>query len=86
MELWLRSGSSRQFQRISLELFTPDSAAELVRWFPAATVFPEPHLPTAGAQPRPTRASSTYSLFIALSAVALVVGLMLMVLLYRRVY
>lgn len=86
VELWLRSGSSRQFQRISLELFTPDSAAALVRWFPAATVFPEPYSPAAGAQLRATRAASSYSLFIALSAVALVVGLMLMVLLYRRVY
>ena len=86
VELWLRCDAVKKLQRIALELFTPESAAELVEWLPTATAFPEP-APSAPAVATPdARVSTAHSLLIALISVALVVALMLTVLLYRRVY
>ena len=42
VDLWLRSTESAKLQRIGLELFTHESAGELVDWLPLATPFPEP--------------------------------------------
>lgn len=85
-ELWLRCDAAKKLQRVALELFTPESAVELVQWLPAATAFPQsaPSRPAAAAPA--ARVAPAHSLFVALIAVALVIGLMLMVLLYRRVY
>lgn len=89
VELWLRTDQAGKLQRIALELFTPEAAGELVQWLPAATAFPEPtpSAPSAPAQVLPlVRISPAHSFFIALTAIAVVVALMLMVLLFRRVY
>jgi hypothetical protein len=86
VELWLRVDEAKKLQRIALEMFTPEAAGDLVQWLPAATAFPEP-APSSPAVATPAvRVSQAHSLFIALVAIALVVGLMVMVLLYRRVY
>jgi hypothetical protein len=85
VELWLRCDTAKKLQRVVLELFTPESAAELVEWLPAATAFPEP-APSAPAMVLAELVSPRHSLFIAMIAVALVVALMLMVLLHRRAY
>ena len=86
VELWLRGEPSKKLQRVALELFTPESAGELVQWLPAATAFPEATPSAPAVELFAARVSPAHSLIIALMAVALVVGLMLMVLLYRRVY
>lgn len=86
VELWLRAEQDGKLQRIALELFTPEAAGELVQWLPAATAFPEPTA-SAAAQVLPlVRISPAHSFVIALTAIAIVVTLMLMVLLFRRVY
>jgi hypothetical protein len=41
VELWLRNAQQARLQRIALELFTPETAAEFVDWLPAATRFPD---------------------------------------------
>lgn len=40
VDLWLRAPQVKDFQRITLELFTPQAAGEFVEWFPAATPWP----------------------------------------------
>jgi hypothetical protein len=86
VELWLRTGKAEKLQRLALELFTPEAAGELVQWLPAATAFPEPAIASAVDAIPAVRVSSAHSLFIALAAIAVVVGLMVTVLLVRRVY
>lgn len=51
VDLWLRAPESRPLQRVSLELFTPESAGELVDWLPDAKPWPGP-APAAAAGPR----------------------------------
>lgn len=86
VELWLRCDAAKKLQCIALEMFAPESAGELVQWLPAATAYPEPPSSAAPAATPAARISPAHSLFIALIAVALVIGLMLAVLLHRRVY
>jgi hypothetical protein len=86
VELWLRTGKAEKLQRLALELFTPEAAGELVQWLPAATAFPEPAAAGAVDTTPDVRVSSAHSLFIAMAAIAVVVGLMVTVLLVRRVY
>ena len=57
-----------------------------MQWLPAATAFPEPVIASAVDTTAAARVSSAHSLFIALAAIAVVVGLMVTVLLVRRVY
>jgi hypothetical protein len=85
VELSLRCDTAKKLQRVVLELFTPESAVELVEWLPAATAFPEP-APSAPTMALTELVSPRHSLLIALIAVALVVAVMLMVLLHRRAY
>ena len=89
VELWFRTPEGR-LQRIALELFTPETAAELVDWLPAATAFPQPQAaaaPTGTSQavPKPQAAPSN-ALWAAALGVVLVVALMVTVLVLRRVY
>jgi hypothetical protein len=91
VELWLRHADYPRLQRIALELFTPETAGELVEWFPAATPFPESAAAssTAGAPPdlvSLNAASASGTLWVAAVGVTLAVALILMVLLLRRVY
>jgi hypothetical protein len=93
VDLWLRNAQGR-WQRIALELFTSETAGELVDWLPVATPFPE--AVPAGAQAArkgTTREAAGLlppapitGIWVAVLGVALVVGLMVMVLLLRRVY
>jgi hypothetical protein len=85
VELWLRCNPAKKLQRVALELFTAESAAELVDWLPAATAYPEP-VPSAPAMALADLFSPSHSLFIPMIAMALVVALILMVLLQRRAY
>jgi hypothetical protein len=86
VELWLRTEKADKLQKLTLELFTPEAAGELVQWLPAATAFPEPAQASAVDSTAALRVSSAHSLFIALAAIAVVVALMVTVLLVRRVY
>jgi len=83
VDLWLRAGQA-QMQRLALELFTHDTAAELVRWLPQATPWPEPvaELPPERQRVLPT----SQVLWVSLASVVLVVGVVLTVLMVRRVY
>ena len=89
VELWLRAPEGR-LQRIALELFTPETAAELVDWLPAATAFPQPQAAaaatgTSAARPN-LRSAPSNALWAAALGVVLVVALMVTVLVFRRVY
>jgi hypothetical protein len=87
VDLWLRGGGQR-LQRIGLELFTLEAAGAFVAWLPAATPFPEP-APIAGVGPLlayGAPVSTAQALGVAVIGVSLVIGLMLLVLVYRRVY
>ncbi len=78
VELWLRNGRPEQFQRITLELFMQETAAELARWFSAATP-----LPAQGAAAPAVRPAGLHGLWIAVTGASLVLGVLLMVLLRR---
>ena len=81
VDLWLRNGENDSLQRIALELFTPETAGELVEWLPAATRLPE----ALGSEPTSAmRApmSTGRALGIAVIGITLVVALMLMVLMF----
>jgi hypothetical protein len=82
-ELWLRNGASDRLQRVTLELFTHEAAGELAEWLPGATPFPKP---VAAGSARAPAGSSAHGLWIALAAGVVVVGLMLGVLLLRRLF
>jgi hypothetical protein len=84
VDLWLRASPSAQRPRIALDLLTPEAAAELVEWLPLAHPMPAPapRLQPVAAAP----ASNAQVLGIAVTGVALVLGVMLIVLLLRRVY
>ena len=51
VDLWLRAAGQAKFQRITLELFTPEAAGEFVEWLPAATPWPEADSQPAALQP-----------------------------------
>jgi hypothetical protein len=85
VELWLRHADVPGLQRIVLELFTHDAAGELVDWLPAATPFPEPagaSQSTADVLPAPWAPNM---LWVAVIGSTLAIGVMLAVLLLRRV-
>jgi hypothetical protein len=88
VELWLRPPGVKRLRRIALELFTHESAAELVEWLPGATPFPQAGGSAGGlvpAGPVGSLHAASRGLWVAVGGVTLVVALMLTVLLLRRV-
>jgi hypothetical protein len=83
VDLWLRPDDRQQPQRLTLELFTPESAGEFVEWLPAATPWPE-----ADSAPTPMRDASPShrGAWIAIAATAVVLVVVMTVLLSRRLY
>jgi hypothetical protein len=89
VDLWLRNEQVTRLQRIALELFTPETAGELVDWLPAATPFVVPAEPAREPALQDDvmelpAASTSNGLWVAVAGVTVVVALMLMVLLLRR--
>lgn len=78
-DVWLRPGEGRPLQRLGLELFTPESAAELVQSLPGAT-------PWQGAEPRKAPPPGTHPLLWgAVIGTTIVVGAILVWVMIRRV-
>jgi hypothetical protein len=92
VNLWLRNAQEARLQRISLELFTHETAGELVDWLPVATPFPEMAASDQGPTPQDGGVlamsvdSAPNGLWVAIAGATLVVALMLVVLLLRRGY
>jgi hypothetical protein len=87
VDLWLRTGAAtgKPLQRLTLELFTHESAGELVDWMPGATPWPE-----AAARTEPAKSAAGKLLWMAGGGLAVVVVvvvvLILVALSLRRVY
>lgn len=85
VDLWLRVAQGRPLQRVALEMFTPETAGELVDWLPNAT----PH-PDTAAQPlnsaRSRSMGSFQILLIAALGLAAVAGVVLAVVMNHRPY
>jgi hypothetical protein len=84
VELWLRGGEGKQ-QQIALELFTPEVAKELLHWLPAATPLPASG-PAAQVRAGGVALAAPQALWMAalsVLSVAMVVGVVLVVVLYR---
>ncbi len=83
VDLWWRIQGRKEFQRVTLELFSPEAAGEFVEWLPAAT--PWPH---ADSQPAALAGQSagTPWLWVALVVTAVTVGLVLVAVLSKRLY
>lgn len=86
LDLWLRTAKSSELQRMSLELFTPDAAGELADWLPNATPWPEGTGSGPASLPAALPATDHRALWVSVGAVVLVVGVVLAVLMSRRVY
>jgi hypothetical protein len=85
VDLWLRTDNGGPLQCVSLELFTHDTAGELVEWLPDATPWPEHGDDTADMPVAPLPVDvHARALWVSVGSVALVVGVMLMVLMHRR--
>jgi hypothetical protein len=84
VELWLRCAQPAKLRHLALELFTPEVAVEFVGRLPATAASPA----SAAAVQRTTSAAAGYGAFwvstLATIAVALTIGLVLLVLLYHR--
>ncbi|MGE0499124.1 MAG: hypothetical protein AB7I35_03400 [Ramlibacter sp.] len=83
VDLWLRGpaqAAGAPLQRLSLELFSPESAGELVEWLPAAT----PPTPELALMQGGGGVSSSYLVWIALIGVIAVLTLVVLVLVFRR--
>lgn len=86
VELWLRIGEGKPMQRVAFELFTPETAGELVDWLPAATPFP---VDVSGGPESVAQAKSVAGfqmLLISVFSLVAVVGVVLAVLMVRRLY
>lgn len=86
VDLWLRAAQGGELQRISLELFTPEAAGELADWLPNATPWPEPSGSGPASLPAALPATDHRVLWISVAAVVVVVGVVLAVLMSRRLY
>lgn len=94
VELWLRNPGHDRLQRIALELFTAESACELVDCLPRATPFPEAApsaaFSTAAPGALPTQAgrasAASGGWWIAVVGASVVLALTMAVMLLRRVY
>ncbi len=82
VDLWLRADKGK-LQRVTLELFSPQSAGEFAGWLPDATPYPgaDSAAPAAGAESR-----LPIGMVVAVLGVVLTVGLVLAALLLRRLY
>jgi hypothetical protein len=84
VELWLRADRPGRQRQVALELFTPEVAAEFLERLPQAATTPA----SAAAVQRNASAAAGYGAFwvstLATIAVAVTIGLVLMVLLYHR--
>ena len=80
VELWLRNAKKARLQRMALELFTPETAAEFIDWLPVATPFPE----AASAASRSTVSNTWRSrLWWAGVAGAILVAALIVLMLFR---
>jgi len=85
VDLWLRPAQpGKDMQRVTLELFTPEAAGELVDWLPAATPWPEAAVPAPSVKADRKMLLLT-GLGLGVVVVVLVI-LILVALLQRRVY
>ncbi|MFC5499584.1 hypothetical protein ACFPOE_18710 [Caenimonas terrae] len=84
IDLWLRAGdgSGALLQRLALDLFSDEAAAELLQWLP--DVQPWPHGEALSAPAPSANASISSLLWAAVIGIALVAGLVLWVALRRR--
>lgn len=86
LDLWLRTAQLSDLQRISLELFTPEAAGELADWLPNASPWPEAPGSGPASLPAALPASDHRVLWISVASAVLVVGVVLAVLMSRRLY
>jgi hypothetical protein len=85
VELGLRPTDERQAGQFTLELFTPEAAYEFVGWLPDATPFPGSAPARTNSAVRSSAASrqAVWMAAISVISVAMVVGVILIVVLYR---
>jgi hypothetical protein len=79
VELWLRTPQQKRLQRIALELFTPETAAEFVDWLPAATPLPDEATAASGAK-APAAGSTSREGWAAAGGLILLAALLVLVL------
>jgi hypothetical protein len=74
VDLWLRRDGDARFQRVSFDLFSPESAGEFVDWLPKATPWPENAPAATPATARPARGAAHPLLWGAVVGTVLVVA------------
>ncbi|MGE4242577.1 hypothetical protein [Ramlibacter sp.] len=84
VELWLHADGddAQDCQRLALDFFSPELAADFVKWLPEATPWPEPQSRPVPLQPA---AASTRTVWIAIAGTAVTIMVVFTVLLSRRV-
>lgn len=81
VDLWLRTDDKERLQRVTLELFSPESSLEFVEWFPGASAYPGTDVPA-----RPSHGAMPLGLIAATVGVIVTVCLVLTVLMFGRVH
>jgi hypothetical protein len=78
VDLWLRAGQESKLHRMTLELFSPESAGGFIAWLPAATPYPGKEGDSGSALRNPA------ALLAAAVGAVLAVGIVLMAVLMHR--
>jgi hypothetical protein len=84
VDLWLRAGEGAPLQRLALDLFSDDSARDLLFWLPDVLPWPDAAGVAVPAPAAAGNASVSPLLLAAVIGIALVAGFMLWVVLRRR--
>jgi hypothetical protein len=85
IEIWLHAQGAEGLHRVALELFTPNAANELLGWLPHAAPWTQPDAP-AKAAGRAGPFAHHHVLWVSVGSIAAVVGVVLTVLVLRRLY
>lgn len=86
VDLWLRSAGapvSHPLQRVGLELFSHETAGELVEWLADATPWPDAPASVVSSGKALPVMPSHHLMWVSVASITAVIGLVLAVLLYR---
>jgi hypothetical protein len=86
VEIWLQAQGAEGLHRVALELFSPNAANELLGWMPYAAPWTQPDPPASRAAAKAGPFAHHHVLWVSVGSISAVVGVILTVLVLRRLY